>query len=219
MTFAYCSTCSLFYGAEGGGSGIKGGVRGHSKSALWPCLHAISTMFPHIHTNNPSALYWTYVTYQETPMSNSRIEMLGWWSIPQRTYRGRLEIRGVYLPLSGGRDGKYGERGGPAPPPPHQPGLISPSWWDVRQKMTIVILLTLWSIHWRHCLLCVIYSIVGGRFQTSTDATYFFCNRPVWPNFVNKIKHNIRHIYIPLCLECWDWFQARRNVCMGSQAL
>jgi hypothetical protein len=54
-------------------------------------------------------------------VSNSRVEMLGWLSIPQRTYRGRLEIRGVYLPLSGGRDMVKGV--GLHPPP-------SPAWAD-----------------------------------------------------------------------------------------
>ncbi len=27
--------------------------------------------------------------------------------------------------------------GGSAPPPPYQAGLIFPSWWNVRQKVTI----------------------------------------------------------------------------------
>ncbi len=55
----------------------------------------------------------------------------------QSTYRGRVEIGGVSLPLSWSvqhnfvRDGRYSER---STPHPHQAGLIFPSWWNIRQK-------------------------------------------------------------------------------------
>ncbi len=41
-------------------------------------------------------------------------------------------------------DGKCNERVG-VHPPPHQPGLILPSWWNVRQKAAVATLCTLWS--------------------------------------------------------------------------
>ncbi len=41
-------------------------------------------------------------------------------------------------------DGKCSERGWPCTPRPHQPGLILPSRWNVRQKATVATLCTLW---------------------------------------------------------------------------
>ncbi len=48
------------------------------------------------------------------------------------------------------RDGKYSKRGWTCTPHPHQPELIFPSWWKVRQKSTVATLCVLCGIR----LLC-----------------------------------------------------------------
>jgi hypothetical protein len=45
-------------------------------------------------------------------------------------------------------DGKCNERGWACTPHPHQPGLILPSWWNVRQKAAVTTLCTLWFHPW-----------------------------------------------------------------------
>ncbi len=46
-------------------------------------------------------------------------------------------------------EGKCSERGWACTPTPHQPGLISPSWLNVRQKAAVATLCTLWcSLPW-----------------------------------------------------------------------
>jgi hypothetical protein len=74
----------------------------------------------------------------------------------QSTYRNRVEIRGVYLPSQLERthnfvcDGRYSENGGWAcTPHHHQPGLIFPSWWNVRQKMAVATQCNLWCWGWQ----------------------------------------------------------------------
>jgi hypothetical protein len=54
-------------------------------------------------------------------------------------------------------DGNCNERGWACTPHPHQPGLILPSWWNVRQNAAVAILCTLWEI------LCNKLSLTGGK--------------------------------------------------------
>ncbi len=70
--------------------------------------------------------------------------------------KGRDEIGGVYL--SAFSAGTYTAtlymmvnrvKGGGRAPHPHQPRLIFPSWWDVRQKSAIATLCVLCGGHWR----------------------------------------------------------------------
>ncbi len=57
-------------------------------------------------------------------------------------------------------DGKCNERGLACTPHPHQPGLILPSWWNVRQKAAVATLCTLWLYLSRAVLLCpALYSL------------------------------------------------------------
>ncbi len=70
------------------------------------------------------------------------------------TYRGRVEIWGLYLPSqlertvhhNFVRDGRYSERGWACIPHPHQPGLIFPSWWNVRQKWSLPLCVYRYSV-------------------------------------------------------------------------
>ncbi len=48
------------------------------------------------------------------------------------------------------------ERGWACTPHPHQPGLIFPSWWNIRQKSAIATLCVLCA---QHCKLKYVYSV------------------------------------------------------------
>jgi hypothetical protein len=67
---------------------------------------------------------------------------------PQSTYRGRVEIVGVYLPSQLERTPQlcswWKSERGRACTPPHQAGLNFPSWWNERQKVAIP--LSLYSV-------------------------------------------------------------------------
>ncbi len=70
------------------------------------------------------------------------------WSVPQSTYRGRGEIGGMYLPSQLERTQQlcsWWSKGGGRAPQPHQARLILPSWWNIRQKVTIA---SLWYVPW-----------------------------------------------------------------------
>ncbi len=53
------------------------------------------------------------------------------------------------------RDGNKLKGGGRAPPNPHQPGLIFPSWWDVRHKSAIASLRLLCDLHYEEAWVCL----------------------------------------------------------------
>ncbi len=52
------------------------------------------------------------------------------------------QLKRIHCNFTG--DGKCKERGWACTPHPHQPGLILPSWWNVRQKAAFATLCTLW---------------------------------------------------------------------------
>ncbi len=78
------------------------------------------------------------------------------WSLPQGTYRIEKKIEGGICPLSRSVhcnfDGNRLKVCGRAPS--HQPGLIFPSWWDVRQKSAIATLCVLCghTSKWRYLM-------------------------------------------------------------------
>ncbi len=59
----------------------------------------------------------------------------GRWSSAEYSTRKKLnKSPKKYLKKNFVRDGRYIERGWACTPHPHQPGIIFPSWWNVRQK-------------------------------------------------------------------------------------
>ncbi len=113
-----------------------------------------------------------------------------WLLKPQSTYRDRGEIGVVYLAICPLRrsvhhnfecDGTYvySEREFPCTSHPHQPVLILPLWWNVRQKVAIGTLFTLWLklrkmgakkivqmkgvLPWWVCLACLAVTMISSE--------------------------------------------------------
>jgi hypothetical protein len=158
-----------------------------------PCFHTYTQTTLQLALALPYLLIICYVSgdaLARLTVSNSRVEMLGWLSIPQRTYRGRLEIRGVYLPLSGGRDGNMVKGVGLHPPPTslgwflHHDGMYARKW-----PLSFSILCGL-SIAF-----FVLSTVVGGRFQNQYGCHFPFFSISLFDQiFMDFIKHNIAHI-------------------------
>ncbi len=81
-------------------------------------------------------------------------------SHPQSTYFPSPLSWSVHCNFTG--DGKCNERGWACTPHPHQPGLILPSWLNVRQKAAVATLCTLWS-HLRANLFNGVFSLKYPR--------------------------------------------------------
>ncbi len=89
------------------------------------------------------------------------------------------------------RDGRC-EMGWAQPPPPHQTGLILPSWWNARQKVPIATL----------CVLCVYLFPMNriARFY-SLHICLYICFLPPSPllHLNNRFKANIREYEASIC--------------------
>ncbi len=110
------------------------------------------TLYMYVWTLHDFELLFYYIICRWPIWNNKKYRFLQNWYWPQSTYRGRVEIGGMYHLFSLSvhnnfvRDGRYNERGW-ACHHPHQAGLIFLSW-NERQKMVIA---TLWVLVVRTC--------------------------------------------------------------------
>ncbi len=72
-------------------------------------------------------------------------------------------------------DGKCNERGWACTPHPHQPGLILPSWLNVRQKAAVATLCTLW-IQQSNKDLCTVHSMYKSWQTRTRDNRNNYCS-------------------------------------------
>jgi len=142
---------------------VTGSYQNFQNGAIsWPTLYVLR------HSRNENFTFWIvdvmyiYVLWSYV-MCRLRYVALRYVATPveggdcwaQSTHWNRVEIRGMYLSSQLERthnfvcDGRYSENGGERVHYHHQPGLIFPSWWNVRQKMAVATLYILWCWGWQ----------------------------------------------------------------------